>query len=65
MENYNFYQRFLHDFILGNSFIKKSLFEIEKLIYLKKTKFEKKKHVLENGFGSTIEKHKGNIGFLM
>ena len=42
MENYNFYQRFLHDFILGNSFIKKSLFEIEKLIYLKKLNLKKK-----------------------
>ena len=36
MENYNFYQRFLHDLVLGNNFIKKSLYELEKVIYLKK-----------------------------
>jgi hypothetical protein len=36
MQNYNFIQKFLHDFYLGNKFIKKSLYEIEKIIFLEK-----------------------------
>ena len=36
MQNYSFIQRTLHDFILGKNLIKKSLYEIEKIIYFKK-----------------------------
>tara|TARA_B100000029_G_C17529952_1_gene942941 strand:- start:601 stop:1554 length:954 start_codon:yes stop_codon:yes gene_type:complete len=49
MENYNFYQRFLHDLVLGNNFIKKSLYELEKVIYLKKNNFIDKKHIFITG----------------
>lgn len=46
MINYNFFEKFLHDLTLGNSFINKSIFELEKIIYQKKIesnhiKFEK------------------------
>ena len=37
MNNYNFLQKQLHLITLGNRLIKKSLFEIEKNIFLKKT----------------------------
>ena len=30
MNNYNFIERKLHDLVLGNKFINKSLFELEK-----------------------------------
>ena len=46
MINYNFLTKFIHDFVLGNKLIKKSLFEIEKIIYLKKVNFKLNKHVL-------------------
>ena len=36
MQNYNKLQQILHEFFLGNKFINKSLFEIEKIIYLEK-----------------------------
>ncbi|OCW83695.1 hypothetical protein AKH21_00770, partial [Pelagibacteraceae bacterium GOM-A5] len=59
MINYNFFEKFLHDLTLGNSFIKKSIFELEKIIYQKKIesnciKFEK--HIFISGLprsGST------------
>ena len=35
MQNYSRTQKFLHDFVLSKKFINKSLFEIEKIIYLK------------------------------
>ena len=35
MQNYNKVQKLLHDFVLSNKFINKSLFELEKIIYLK------------------------------
>ena len=35
MQNYSYIQKFLHDFVLSKKFINKSLFEIEKIIYLK------------------------------
>ena len=34
MQNYSNIQKFLHDFVLGKKIINKSLFEIEKIIYL-------------------------------
>ena len=36
MQNYNFIQKFLHDLLFSQKFINKSLFEIEKLFFLKK-----------------------------
>ncbi len=36
MQNYSFLEKKLHDLILGNKFINKSLFEIEKILFLKK-----------------------------
>ena len=35
MQNYNYIQKFLHNFVLGKRNINKSLFEFEKIIYLK------------------------------
>ena len=37
MANYSFIEKFLHQLALDNSFIKKSLYDLEKIIYLKKT----------------------------
>ncbi len=57
MINYNFLTKFIHDFILGNKLIKKSLFEIEKIIYLKKVNFKLNKHVFISSLprsGTTI-----------
>ena len=36
MKNYSYIQRFLHDFILSKKLINKSLFELEKIFFLKK-----------------------------
>ena len=33
MDNYNFIEKQLHDLILGNNFISKSLFELEKTLF--------------------------------
>ena len=35
MQNYSNIQKFLHDFALSKKIINKSLFELEKIIYLK------------------------------
>ena len=35
MQNYSGIQKFLHDFVLSRKFINKSLFEFEKIIFLK------------------------------
>lgn len=45
MQNYSNLQKFLHDFILNKKFINKSLFEIEKMIFLKNNNVDKKTHV--------------------
>ena len=49
MENYTSFQKFLHDFVLGKKFINKSLFEIEKIIYLKKIEIKNERHVFVSG----------------
>ena len=57
MQNYNYLQKFLHDIILGKKFIKKSLYELEKLIYLKNKHFTNDKHVFITGLprsGTTV-----------
>lgn len=45
MDNYNIFQKFLHDFIFNTKTINQSLFEIEKLIYLKKKEIKKNSHI--------------------
>ena len=42
MQNYNSIQKFLHDFVLSKKFINKSLFELEKIIYLKNKNIKNK-----------------------
>lgn len=45
MQNYNSIQRTLHDFVLSKKFINKSLFEFEKLLYLKKKYIYDQPHI--------------------
>jgi hypothetical protein len=45
MQNYNSIQKFLHDFVLSKKFINKSLFELEKIIYLKNKDIKNQSHV--------------------
>ena len=57
MQNYSFFQRVLHEIALGNKFIKKSLYEIEKILFLKKFEIQNEKHVFITGLprsGTTI-----------
>ena len=50
MEKYSIIQKFLHDVFLSNNFFKKSIYEIEKIFFNKKTiNFEKNKHVFISG----------------
>jgi hypothetical protein len=52
MQNYNLIQKFLHNLCFNFSFINKSLYEIEKLFFLKKTFFnntQNQKHVFITG----------------
>jgi len=57
MQNYSFIQKLLHDLVLSHKFINKSLFEIEKLIYLKKKDIINNSHIFITGLprsGTTI-----------
>jgi len=58
MINYSLIQKYLHHFILGNNFVKKSLFDIEKMIFLEKDNEHKlQKHIFITGLprsGTTI-----------
>ena len=49
MQNYSNIQKFLHDFVLSKKFINKSLFEIEKMIYLKNKDIINQSHVFITG----------------
>ena len=49
MKNYNIFQRFLHDLVLSQKFINKSLFELEKIIYLKNEDIKDQPHVFITG----------------
>ncbi len=49
MKSYNLIQRFWHDLVLGNKFINKSLFELEKIIYLKENDLKKQSHIFVTG----------------
>lgn len=55
--NYNKAQEYLHDFTLNNKIINKSLFEIEKIFFLKENNIEKNAHIFISGLprsGTTI-----------
>tara|TARA_Y100000992_G_scaffold10472_1_gene6466 strand:- start:343 stop:1305 length:963 start_codon:yes stop_codon:yes gene_type:complete len=45
MKNYNNIQKFFHDLVLRKKFINKSLYEIEKIIYLKNLKIRNQQHI--------------------
>ena len=49
MQNYNNIQKFLHDFVLNKKFINKSLYELEKIIYLKNKDIKNNSHVFITG----------------
>lgn len=49
MQNYSGIQQFLHDFVLKKKFINKSLFELEKIFYLRNIEVEKQSHVFITG----------------
>tara|TARA_B100000242_G_C43018400_1_gene473766 strand:+ start:507 stop:1466 length:960 start_codon:yes stop_codon:yes gene_type:complete len=49
MQNYSKIQKFLHDFVLSKKIINKSLFELEKIIYLKNKDLKNQSHVFITG----------------
>ena len=49
MQNYSKIQKFLHNFVLSKKFINKSLFEIEKIIYLKNIQIKDQSHIFITG----------------
>ena len=49
MLNYSKIQQFLHDIVLKNSFINKSLFEIEKIVFSKKKNIKYETHIFITG----------------
>jgi hypothetical protein len=49
MQNYSTIQKFLHDFVLGKKIINKSLFELEKIIYLRNKDIINQSHVFITG----------------
>ena len=58
MRNYNLPQKYLHHFVLGNNLIEKTLFDLEKMIFLNKDKDNNlQKHIFITGLprsGTTI-----------
>ncbi len=49
MQNYSNIQKFLHDFVFSKKIINKSLFELEKIIYLKNIHIKNQSHVFISG----------------
>ena len=49
MQNYSNIQKFLHDFVLSKKIINKSLFELEKIIFLKNKDINNQSHVFITG----------------
>ena len=49
MQNYSNIQKFLHDFVLSKKIINKSLFELEKIIYLKNRDIKNQLHIFITG----------------
>ena len=57
MFDYNFLQKTLHTIVLGSKFINKSLFEIEKIFFLKEKNIQDKTHIFISGLprsGTTL-----------
>lgn len=57
MLRYNFLEKLIHEIFLGNKFVNKSLFEVEKFLFLKKKKISKNFHIFISGLprsGTTI-----------
>ena len=48
MINYSFIQKLLHEIFLGNKLIKTSIFELEKILFLKKNNIKNNKHIFIN-----------------
>ena len=49
MHNYSTIQKLLHDFVLSKKIINKSLFELEKIIYIKNKDIKDQKHIFITG----------------
>jgi hypothetical protein len=49
MINYSFIHQLLHEIFLGNKLIKKSIFELEKILFLKKNYIKSNKHIFITG----------------
>lgn len=49
MKNYSNIQKILHDIVLGKKFINHSLYEIEKIFFIKKKNFKNETHVFITG----------------
>ena len=49
MDNYNKIEKFLHELVLNNKFINRSLYEIEKIIFLKKLEIKNQSHIFITG----------------
>ena len=51
MKNYNNIKKYLHDFVLSKKIINKTLFELEKIFYLKKKNeyLKKQSHIFITG----------------
>ena len=49
MQNYSFIQKILHDLVLGRKLINRSLYEMEKIIYLKDKNITNRQHVFITG----------------
>ena len=49
MQNYSTIQKFLHDFVFSRKFVNKSLFELEKVIYLKNIEIKSQSHIFITG----------------
>ena len=49
MQNYSAIQKFLHDFVLKKKIINKSLFELEKIFYLKNKEIKNQSHIFITG----------------
>ena len=49
MQNYSTIQKFLHDLVLSKKIINKSLYELEKIIYLKNKNITDQSHVFITG----------------
>jgi len=49
MQNYSVIQKLLHDLVLGQKFINKSLFELEKIFFLKNQNINNNNHIFISG----------------